>query len=187
MCSCGFFVILWTVAYQAPLCMEFSQQEYWSGLPFTPPRDLPNPRIEPTSPALQAVSLPVEPLGEARLREHGNNSTASCWACAIFKEQKSYSLLVVNITFSQTRKRVGCWVLSYPRKNIFWKEKFQLEFKHRNFLDRAELSPFSAPRHKWLHLFTHLLNDMYWRLYHKSWVQQVEHIERHIYNFWDIY
>ena len=73
-----FFVILWTVAYQAPLFMEFSQQEYWSGLPFTPPRDLPNSGIKPTSPALQEVSLPVEPLWEARLREHGNSSTASC-------------------------------------------------------------------------------------------------------------
>ena len=70
--------IPWTVAYQAPLFMEFSQQEYRSGLPFTPPRDLPNPGIKPTSPSLQAVSLPAEPLGEARLGEHGNNSTASC-------------------------------------------------------------------------------------------------------------
>ena len=44
----------WTVAYKAPLSMEFSRQEYWSGLPFPSPRDLPNPGIEPGSPALQA-------------------------------------------------------------------------------------------------------------------------------------
>ena len=37
----------WTVAHQAPLPMEFSRQEYWNGLPFPPPGDLPNPRIEP--------------------------------------------------------------------------------------------------------------------------------------------
>ena len=53
-----------TVAHQAPLSMGFPRQEYWSGLPFPPPGDLPNPRMEPTSPvspALQADSLPNEP------------------------------------------------------------------------------------------------------------------------------
>ena len=39
----------WTVAHQAPLSMEFSREEYWSGLPFPSPGDLPNPEIEPTS------------------------------------------------------------------------------------------------------------------------------------------
>ena len=47
-------VIPWTVAYQAPPSMEFSRQEYWSELPFPSRGDLPNPEIEPTSPALQA-------------------------------------------------------------------------------------------------------------------------------------
>ena len=46
------FVILRTGAYQAPLSMEFSLQQYWSGLPFLSPRHLPNPGIEPLSPAL---------------------------------------------------------------------------------------------------------------------------------------
>ena len=54
----------WTVACQAPLSMEFSRQEYWSGLPFPTPGDLPDPGIEPGSPTLQADSLPAEPLGE---------------------------------------------------------------------------------------------------------------------------
>ena len=53
----------WTVPYQAPLSMEFSRQEYWSGLPFPSPGDLPKPRIEPGSPALQADTLLSEPLG----------------------------------------------------------------------------------------------------------------------------
>ena len=43
------FVIPWTVAHQAPLSVEFSRQKYWSGLPFPPPGDLPNPGIEPKS------------------------------------------------------------------------------------------------------------------------------------------
>ena len=42
----------WTVAHQTPLSMGFSRQEYWSGLPFPLPGDLPNPGIEPGSPAL---------------------------------------------------------------------------------------------------------------------------------------
>ena len=46
------FATPWTVAYQAPPSMGFSRQEYWSGLPFLSPRDLPNPGIEPRSPAL---------------------------------------------------------------------------------------------------------------------------------------
>jgi len=50
----------WTVACQASLPMDFSRQEYWSGLPFPSPGDLPSPGIEPRSPALQADSLPSE-------------------------------------------------------------------------------------------------------------------------------
>ena len=53
----------WTVARQAPLSMGFSRQEYWSGLPFPSPGNLPNPGVEPGSPALQADALPSEPPG----------------------------------------------------------------------------------------------------------------------------
>ena len=45
-----FFAAPWTAAHQAPLSMEFSRQEYWIGLPFPSPGDLPDPGIEPTSP-----------------------------------------------------------------------------------------------------------------------------------------
>ena len=51
------FEIPWTVAHQAPLSMGFSRQEYWSGLPFPAPGDLPDPGIEPMSLAWQADSL----------------------------------------------------------------------------------------------------------------------------------
>ena len=54
--SCLTLVTPWTVACQAPLSMGFSRQEYWSGLPFPSPGDLPDPGIEPASPALQADS-----------------------------------------------------------------------------------------------------------------------------------
>ena len=52
------FVTLWTVAHQAPLSMGISRQGYWSGLPFPPSGDLPDPGIKPTSPILQADFLP---------------------------------------------------------------------------------------------------------------------------------
>ena len=61
------FATPWTVAYQAPLSMGLSRQEYWSGLPFPSPGDIPNPGIEPGSPALQADSLPTELPGKHNL------------------------------------------------------------------------------------------------------------------------
>ena len=57
---CLTLAIPWIVACQAPLSMGCSRQEYWSGLPFPSAGDLPDPGIEPTSPALQADSLPTE-------------------------------------------------------------------------------------------------------------------------------
>ena len=58
------FMTPWTVVLQASLSMEFSRQEYWSGLPFLSPGDLPDPGIEPRSLALQADCLPSEPPKE---------------------------------------------------------------------------------------------------------------------------
>ena len=59
-----FFATLWTVAWQVPLSMGFSKQEYWSGLPCPPPEDLPHPGMEPvalTSPAFAGGSSPLAP------------------------------------------------------------------------------------------------------------------------------
>ena len=58
------FATPWTVAHQAPPSRGFSRQEYWSGLPFPSPGDLPNPGIEPRSPALEADALTSEPPGK---------------------------------------------------------------------------------------------------------------------------
>ena len=54
----------WTVAHQAPPAMEFSRQEYWSGVPFPSPGDLPDPGIEPTSPALAGAFFTTVPPGK---------------------------------------------------------------------------------------------------------------------------
>ena len=64
--SCLTLCSLWTVAHQAPVFLYFPRQEYWSGLPFPSPGDLPNPGIKPRSPAVQAGSLPAEPQGKPK-------------------------------------------------------------------------------------------------------------------------
>ena len=68
----------WTVPCQAPLPMGFSRQEYWSGLPFPSPGDLPNPGIEPTSPELAGRFFTTEPPREAQLEKtrQKNENTA---------------------------------------------------------------------------------------------------------------
>ena len=61
------FMTPWTVVHQDPLSMGFSRQKYWSGLPFHPPGDLPNPGTEPTcltSPALACRFFTTEPPGK---------------------------------------------------------------------------------------------------------------------------
>ena len=60
------FVTPLTVAYKAPPFMGFSRQEYWSGLPFPSPGDLPDPGIEPRSPAFQGDALTSEPPGKQK-------------------------------------------------------------------------------------------------------------------------
>ena len=63
-------IIHWTTALQAPLPMEFSRQDYWSGLPFPSPGDLPDPGIKPATVSLlhwQTVALPLAPPGKPTL------------------------------------------------------------------------------------------------------------------------
>ena len=66
------FATPWTVAHQAPLSKGFSRQEYWSGLPFPSPGDLPDREIEPRCPALQVDALTSEPPGKPTLSHKGN-------------------------------------------------------------------------------------------------------------------
>ena len=64
--TCIFFATPWTVAYQAPLFMRFPRQENWSGLPFPPPGDLPDPGIELVSPVLTGGFFITEPPEKPR-------------------------------------------------------------------------------------------------------------------------
>ena len=63
------FVTLWTIACHPPLSMGFSRQEYWNGLPFPPPGNLPNPGIESTSPTLVDGFFTTEPPGKPRIAQ----------------------------------------------------------------------------------------------------------------------
>ena len=84
----------WTVARYAPLSIGFSRQEYCSGLPFPSPGDLPNPGIEPGSPALQADALPSEPPGKPVMQLVLNSLLESAFAllCPVIKTLMEYSL-----------------------------------------------------------------------------------------------
>ena len=62
-----FFATAWSVVHQTPLSRGFPQQEYWHGLPFPSPGNLPKPVTEPVSPALQVDSLPLCDLGSSKL------------------------------------------------------------------------------------------------------------------------
>ena len=89
--SCVWLLVTpWTVACQTPLSLEFSRQEYWSGMPCTRPVDLSNPGIEPGSPALQADSLPSEP---PRKFEKNLNPRGLSYNRNHFEKFKSWRLL----------------------------------------------------------------------------------------------
>ena len=76
-------VAQWIVAHQAPLSMGFPRHEYWSGLPFPSPGDLPDPGIEPRSPTLKADALTSEPPGKPQI---------ALWTvCIITKKDRSVS------------------------------------------------------------------------------------------------
>ena len=83
----------WTAAYQAPLPMWFSRQEYWSGVPLpspTSPWDLPNPRTELRSPALQADSLQSEPVGKPHLYNRHTHIHIYRNHCAVYLKLTEY-------------------------------------------------------------------------------------------------
>ena len=84
----------WTVACQAPLSMEFSRQEYWSGLPFHTLGDLPNPGIKPTSlasPALAGGFFTIVPPGKPKINHReGQNSSLG-----VICEQSAFYIMII--------------------------------------------------------------------------------------------
>ena len=78
------FTTPWTAASQAPPSMGFSKQEYWSGVPFSSPGDLPDPGIEPRSPSLQVDTLPAKPPGKPWSSQTRDQTQVSCIAGGFF-------------------------------------------------------------------------------------------------------
>ena len=92
----------WIVAHQAPPSMGFSRQEYWSGLPFLYPGDLPDPGIEPRSPTLQADALTSEPPGKPKIRKFKmfrSNTDRLPWVVFWIVGHMRWALFVALITF----------------------------------------------------------------------------------------
>ena len=87
------FATPWTLAHQAPPSMGFSRQEYWSGLPFSSPGDLPDPGIEPRSPTLWAGALPSEPPGELYSWSKECRDRRSCYRVHTHRERLPVGLL----------------------------------------------------------------------------------------------
>ena len=90
----------WTITHQAPLSMGFPRQAYWSGLPFPSPGNLPDPGIEPRTPALQADSLPSEGSANISLL-HGHNSIAGPLAWSSLVPEDSLGARQVPFLFAE--------------------------------------------------------------------------------------
>ena len=108
-CVCAYscvqlFTTPWIIACQAPLSVEFSRQEYWSGLPFLSPEDLPDPRIEPRSPTMQTYCLPSEPPGKPP---------------AIFWSSKNWRVLTRILLFSFSLHRIQSFCIQWAIKNFY--------------------------------------------------------------------
>ena len=103
---CPTFATLWTVACQAPLSMGFSRQEYWHGLPFPPPGDLPDPRIEPVTPALAGRFLPLSHLGSPRILAWVAYpfSRGSSWPRSVYVRPRTSSIFLFTSKFIKERK-----------------------------------------------------------------------------------
>ena len=139
----NFFANPWTVDHQAPLSMGFSRQEYWSGLPFPSPGHLPEPGIEPSSPALPSDSLPSESPGNwvwlislykgkfGYIHSHRNNAMwmwMQRWGWCIYKPRNP----------QQPEERPGRGFLSFPRKSQAlprpWSQASSLQNRDNKFL-----------------------------------------------------
>ena len=107
----------WAVAYQAPPSMGFFRQEYWNGLPFPSPGDLPDLGIEPGSPTLQADALPAKPPGKPSHSRHSievSSLVPSSYFISIFPvaELSSELSLLVWLRFPGRRSMTIYWTVS---------------------------------------------------------------------------
>ena len=110
----SYSVNLRTAVHQACLSMGFSRQEYWSGLPFLPPEDLPDSGVKLTSPHWQADSLPLSHLGSPNLviKRHGGNVNMN--ACCQVKEASWKDYFVSDSSATSTNPSSTCLSCEQP-------------------------------------------------------------------------
>ena len=108
--SCPSFATPWTAARQAPLSMGSSRQEYWSGLPFPSPGDLPNPRIESKSPALAGEFFTTEAPGKSCCLQNITIIFFLIWQCWAFSAAHRLSLVAESRSSSLN---CGAWMSHY--------------------------------------------------------------------------
>ena len=107
------FAIPWTVACQAALSMGFSRQEYWSGLPCPPPGDLPDPGMEPRSPASPA--LQVDLLLLSHQGSLFKRTSFLKWKRSFNRESREVVLLVNQCPGTTWLPNLTCWVFCQDR------------------------------------------------------------------------
>jgi len=111
----------WTIAHQTPLSMGFSRQEYWSGLPFPSPGDLPSSRIEPKFPALAGRFFNTEPLGKSPTEvdiccTHKSYILLQnqCYLKKFFKSTPKMSVGIIGVEVKTTVKQVRELYQEFP-------------------------------------------------------------------------
>ena len=128
------FATPWTIAYQAPLSMRFSRQEYWSGLPFPSPGDFPNPGIEPGSPAFAGRHFTIWATREAPITSlHPSvdnvlktppslhkNFTSQKWF--FVGEKSTFSACCFYLKLANVQRVKAIEVCSFPRASHFSEE-----------------------------------------------------------------
>ena len=190
------FATQWAVAYQTPPSMGFSRQEYWSGLPFPSAGDLPDPGIEPGSPALRADALPSEPPGKPMVR--GRDFFFSLFALMEIakldrkKEQKKqkqgfFCLFIledqIDLDVENTLVSLA-WTAFFPSaKSCYFHQSeqvflapslyFKLHLLHNNFSDSSPIYFMNFSCAQTQHTSAHLLavfTVVSLRVEAKSWV-----------------
>ena len=146
------------VAYQAPPSMGFSRQEYWSGLPFPSPGDLPDPGIEPGSPSFQADALTSEPPGKVsydtslcEIPNEDNGSNPICKTSIVCQYQNKLRLVFKNTSYTggeEMGKFSSHWLPSFWGNFLF----FSLILRYFRVQFSTNALPLSGVKDDLIHL-----------------------------------
>ena len=113
------FVTSWTVAHQAPPSMEFSRQEYWRGLPFPSPGDLPHPGVEPGSPASWVQFSSVQSLSRVRLFATPWTVTPQAPLSMGLFQARILEWVAISISRGSSQPRDRTWVSCIDRRILY--------------------------------------------------------------------